>query len=83
MKARRIAAFIFFLTAGTALLDRLLFDVALFAIPQSFWMGQFSLGKFSYHFRRAEAAARDDKRPLPGPICQVRAWRSIRTARTH
>ncbi len=64
MKARRIAAFLLLLTAVTALLDRLLFDVALFAIPNPSGWDSFRWVNFEYHFRRAEKAAREDRRPL-------------------
>lgn len=64
MKARRIAAFIFVLAAGTAILDRLLFNFALFAIPNPSGWDSFRWINFEYHFRRAERAAREDHRPL-------------------
>lgn len=64
MKWIRIAGLVFAVAAGVAAIDRLLFDFALFAIPNPSGWDSFRWMNFEYHFRRAEKNAREDKRPL-------------------
>lgn len=64
MRVRRIAAFVLLALGTTVLLDRTLFDFALFAIPNPSGWDSFRWVNFEYHFRRAEKAAREDRRPL-------------------